>query len=81
NITTDPASAYGEYEYDYLMGGAAGGLKMVESRNAAGEEVAHITGTTPADQVGLSFTLDCTVTGKKDSTQTAVADQVSAEWG
>lgn len=48
----------GTYHYSFFMSGATGGLSNISTaRNEA-----HVTGVTPADQVGLQFTMDCTIT-------------------
>ncbi|UNX66903.1 hypothetical protein [Klebsiella aerogenes] len=47
----------GSYEYDFLLTGASGGLSLVN----VGQNLAHVTGTTPDDQLGLEIDITCTV--------------------
>lgn len=70
-IRTNPAELVapddGDYVFSFLMGTTgAGGLSLRnDMRNRA-----RVTGTTPADQAGLTFSVNCTV---KDSAGTSVA--------
>jgi hypothetical protein len=65
----------GTYEYDFKLTGASGGLSLVNTSR----DVAHITGTTPADQAGLTLNVTTQVI---DSAGNAVdADVLSGIWG
>lgn len=66
----------GSYEYDFIMEtSGAGGLSLINTSR----DIAHITGTTPADQAGLTLTVNCTVKDKAGNTADATA--VSGDWG
>ncbi len=70
-IRTDPAAVVeaddGSYIYKFAMETeGAGGLSLVNDA----VNRAHITGTTPADQVGKTFSVNCTI---EDSYGTSVA--------
>lgn len=61
----------GAYQYNYLMATVgAGGMSLRNQRVADGSVIAQISGITPEDQVGLTFSVNCTV---KDSAGTEVA--------
>lgn len=78
-VRVDPASLEdaddGSYEYDFLMTGAAGGLSLVNTA----QNMAHITGTTPADQAGKTLTINCTVIDKAGTSLDATP--LSGDWG
>lgn len=60
----------GSYRYDYLMATVgAGGLFLRNQATTIGV-IAQISGTTPLDQVGINFSVNCTV---KDSAGNSVA--------
>lgn len=61
----------GNYVYQYAMATVgAGGLSLRNQKMADGTTIAQISGITPADQVGQTFSVNCTV---KDSAGTEVA--------
>lgn len=73
-IRTDPAALTraddGTYQYNFLMGGAgSGGISLVnQARN-----LAVVAGTTPLDQAGINFTVNCTVVDQSGVSVTGTA--------
>lgn len=78
-IRTDPAALTraddGTYSYNFLMAGVgSGGISLVnQSRN-----LAVIQGTTPLDQVGQTFSVNCTVVDQSGVSVTGTA--LSKAW-
>jgi len=64
----------GSYEYDFLMAGAAGGLSLLNSQR----DMAHVTGTTPADQVGLTLNIECSVIDSAGNSMDSAP--ISGDW-
>lgn len=77
-VRVDPASLAepdnGTYEYDFAAGEASGGLTLINNQR----DIAHVTGTTPADQVGLTLTVSCTVIDKAGNSLDSTP--VTGEW-
>lgn len=65
----------GSYEFDFKLTGASGGLSLVNTD----QNLAHVTGSTPEDQAGLTLNVTCTVIDKAGNSLDATA--VSGDWG
>ncbi|QHA89567.1 hypothetical protein [Serratia rhizosphaerae] len=65
----------GTYEYDFRLMQAAGGLSLYN----VGHNLAHVTGTTPADQAGLQLYVGCTVIDSAGAS--APSSNVNGSWG
>ncbi len=78
-VRVDPSSMVdpddGSYEFDFLMTGAAGGLSLINTAH----NMAHITGTTPADQADKTLTINCTVIDKSGASLDSTP--VAGVWG
>lgn len=75
-IRTNPASVIaaddGSYDYQFQMvTEGSGGLSLIN--DAAIQNKAHITGTTPADQVGKTFSVNCKVVDSYGTTVSGTA--------
>lgn len=60
----------GSYRYDYLMATVGAGGLFLRNQETTSGIIAQISGTTPLDQVGINFSVNCTV---KDSAGNSVA--------
>lgn len=68
----------GTYQYNFKMETVgAGGLKLVNG-TGADKNSAHITGKTPADQVGLTFSVNTTVIDKSGTSKAGTA--LTSNW-
>lgn len=77
NPATLVASDDGSYDYQFLMATVgSGGLSLVN--DPVDQNKAHITGTTPLDQAGLTFSVNTTVVDSDGTSVTGTA--LSGTW-
>jgi len=75
-VRTNPATLVtaddGSYDYQFLMATVgSGGLSLIN--DPVDQNKAHITGTTPLDQAGLTFSVNTTVVDSDGTTVTGTA--------